>query len=213
MLDKSTVVIRGGGDMASGIACRLFNVGFKVLISEISEPTVIRRKVSFAQAVYEKEVFVEGICGRLADSMSEALILLEGRVIQVIVDGDMKNFKNNKPYIPVDAILAKRNLGTSLDMASIVIGVGPGFTAGLDVYAVVETKRGHDLSKVILRGTAIPDTGIPGNIGGYSIERVLKSPKAGTLRTVRDIGSIVLEAILYLENKSKRENFVTLALA
>jgi xanthine dehydrogenase accessory factor len=277
MLDKGIVCLRGGGDLATGIACRLFNAGFKVLISEISEPTVIRREVSFAQAVYEKEVFVEGICCRLAYSMSEALILMEGHVIPVIVDGDMKNFKNNKPYILVDAILAKRNLGTSLDMASIVIGVGPGFTAGLDVDAVVETKRGHDLGKVILHGTAIPDTGIPGNIGGYSIERVLKSPKAGTLRIVRDIGSIVeegdtvavvdgtevrtrisgvvrgmiqegyevhenmkiadvdpravvcscfsisdkarsvgggvLEAILYLENKSKRENFAELALA
>lgn len=277
MLDKGMVVLRGGGDLATGIACRLFNAGFKVLISEISEPTVIRRKVSFAQAVYEKEVFVEGICGRHADSMSEALILMERNVIPVIVDEDMKSFKNNKPYILVDAILAKRNLGTSLDMASIVVGVGPGFTVGIDVDAVVETKRGHDLGKMLLRGSAIPDTGIPGNIGGYSNERVLKSPKDGTLRILRDIGSTVekgdtvavvegtevktsisgvvrgmirdgyqvhenmkiadvdpravvescfsisdkarsvgggvLEAILCLENKSKRENFGQLALA
>lgn len=191
MLDKRTVVIRGGGDMASGIACRLYNAGFKVLIAEISEPSVIRRKVSFAQAVYEKEVFVEGICGRLATSMTEAPTLLERNVIPVIVDEDMDNFKSNKPFILVDAILAKKNLGTSTDLASIVIGVGPGFTVGKDVDAAVETKRGHDLGKVILSGSAEPNTGIPGNIGGYSLERVIKSPAEGVVSIIKDIGSIV----------------------
>jgi xanthine dehydrogenase accessory factor len=191
MLDKRTVVIRGGGDMASGIACRLFNAGFKVMIAEISEPSVIRRKVSFAQAIYEKEVFVEGICGRLAVSMGEAMVLLERNVIPVIVDKDMSNFKNNKPFILVDAILAKTNFGTSTDMANVVIGVGPGFTAGKDVDAVVETKWGHDLGKVILSGSAEPNTGIPGNIGGYSLERVIKSPEEGVVNIIREIGSIV----------------------
>lgn len=191
MLDKDLVVIRGGGDIASGIACRLFNSGFKVLILEISNPSVIRRKVSFAQAVYENEVFVQGIRGKLVRKLDEALLLSEHNLIPVLIDGELKNFKNNKPNILVDAILAKKNLGISIDMASVVIGVGPGFTAGVDVDAVIETQRGHELGRVILNGSAEPNTGIPGNVGGYGLERVIKSPKGGIVRIIKDIGSIV----------------------
>jgi len=191
MIDKGLVVLRGGGDIASGIACRLFNAGFKVVIVEIAEPTVIRRRVSFAQAVYENEVNVEGICGKLANTLEEAMVLSEHDVIPVFIDAELENFKNKRPYVLVDAILAKKNLGITMDTASVVIGVGPGFTAGIDVDAVVETQRGHDLGRIILRGSAQPNTGIPGNIGGYSLERVIKSPVEGNVRIIKDIGSIV----------------------
>jgi xanthine dehydrogenase accessory factor len=191
MLDRNTVVLRGGGDLASGIACRLHNAGFKVLITEIGEPTLIRRTVSFAQAVYTREASVEGITARLAGSLVEALMLQRKGIIPVIVDEDMSSFRGRKPHMLVDAILAKRNLGTRIGMADIVVGVGPGFTAGADADAVVETMRGHDLGRVILRGSARPNTGIPGSIGGYSAERVIRAPKEGNVRIIRDIGSLV----------------------
>jgi len=191
MLEKNIAVIRGGGDLATGIACRLHNAGIRVVITEIGKPTVIRRTVSFAQAVYEGEACVEGIRARLAGSLSEAAMIRKQGAIPVIVDEDMRSFRGTKPYMLVDAILAKRNLGTTRRMADIVIGVGPGFTAGVDVDAVVETMRGHDLGRVILEGSAKPNTGIPGSISGYSTERVLRSPKEGRVKIVRDIGSLV----------------------
>lgn len=191
MFDKSFVVIRGGGDIASGIAFRLFNAGFKVLILEISNPSLIRRKVSFAQAVYEKQVYVEGICGMCVDTLEEALVLSEDNIIPVLVDEKLYNFKNEKPFILVDAILAKKNIGTKIDMAEVVIGVGPGFSAGVDVDAIIETQRGHNLGRVILKGSAQPNTGIPGIICGYGEERVLRSPKEGNIRIIKDIGTVV----------------------
>lgn len=191
MLEKKLVVIRGGGDIASGIACRLFNSGFRVIILEIAKPSAIRRKVSFCQAVYENQVFVQGICGKLVKTIDEALHLTENGFIPVIIDENLNSLKKITSYILIDAILAKRNLGTTIDLASVVIGVGPGFTAGIDVDAVVETKRGHHLGEVILTGSAQPNTGIPGIIGGYGIERVIKSPQAGVVTIIKDIGSLV----------------------
>lgn len=191
MFDKNFVVIRGGGDIASGIAFRLFNAGFKVLILEISKPSLIRRKVSFAQAVYDKKIYVEEICAILSGTLDEALSLSEDNTIPVLVDEELNNFKNDRPFILVDAILAKKNIGTKRDMADVVIGVGPGFTAGVDVDAVIETQRGNDLGNVIIEGSAQPNTGIPGVICGYGQERVLRSPKEGNIRIIKDIGSVV----------------------
>jgi len=191
MLDKKLIVIRGGGDIASGIASKLYNAGFKVLIAEIKKPTVIRRKVSFADAVYEKEVFIEGISGKLANDISDALKMIEDKIIPIIIDPCMTYFRQDRPYILVDSIIAKKNIGTSLEMATIVIGVGPGFTAGVDVNAVVESKRGHYLGKVLLQGTAEPNTGIPGNIEGFTEERVIWAQNEGEIKIIKDIGSIV----------------------
>lgn len=191
MDNERIVVVRGGGDIATGIACRLFNSGFKVVIFETNQPSVIRRKVAFAQAVYENEVTVQGIKGKLVNIWDEALKTAQQDVIPVLVDDKMIYIADNKPYVLVDSILAKKNIGTTKDMAQFVIGVGPGFTAGVDVDAVVETQRGHYLGEVILNGTSIPNTGVPGSIGGYSVERVIKSPCEGRVKILRDIGSFV----------------------
>lgn len=191
MMDKKLVVIRGGGDVASGIAVRLFNSGFKVIILEAEKPYVIRRKVSFAEAVYEREVEIEGIAGRLTESMEDAISTADNNMVSVLVDPDLRCLKQYKPFILVDSILAKRNTGVSIGSAGMVIGVGPGFTAGIDVDAVVETNRGHYLGKVILSGCAAFNTGIPGDIEGFTEDRVLRAPSDGEIEVIFDIGTIV----------------------
>lgn len=177
--------------MATGVAHRLKRSGLEIIVLEIPQPTVIRRKVAFGSAAFEGEVRVEGIAAKLVDSVEEALEMSKGDSIPVLLDPDGSCIGKLAPDAVVDCILAKKNLGTRKAMAPIVVGVGPGFEAGNDVHAVVETKRGHDLGKVIYEGSAFPDTGIPGNIGGYTIERVIKAPGDGILRHVNDIGSIV----------------------
>ncbi len=189
-MEQKIVLIKGAGDMASGIACRLFRSGFAVVMTEIAEPTVIRRTVSFAQAVFDGEMTVEGIVGRLAEVEGVEAVLAEGE-IPVLIDPDGKAVEKLKPWAVVDAILAKRNLGTSRAQAEVVIGVGPGFTAGVDVHAVIETKRGHYLGRVILDGAAIANTGVPGEIGGYSVERVVRSPRAGVFKALSKIADRV----------------------
>lgn len=191
MLDKTIVVLRGGGDIASGIAIRLQYSGFNVITIEIEKPSNIRRKVSFAEAVYEKDVLIQGIHGKLARNLDDALALMKNDVIPVLVDPKLNYFRKNKPYILVDSILAKKNLGTSLDMASIVIGIGPGFNAGIDVDSVIESKRGHYLGSVILRGETEPNSGIPGNVEGFTEERIIRALCEGEVQIIHDIGSIV----------------------
>lgn len=191
MLDKSIVVIRGGGDIATGIAIRLQYSGFKVIITEIEKPSDIRRKVSFAEAVYQKDVLIQGIYGKSARNLDNALELIKDNVIPVLIDPELNYFKQDKPYILVDSILAKKNLGTSLSMASIVIGIGPGFTAGIDVNAAIESKRGHYLGSVLLKGRPEPNSGIPGNIGGFTEERIIRALCEGEVEVIHDIGSIV----------------------
>lgn len=190
-MPRPMVIIKGAGDLATGVAHRLVCCGFSVVMLDIPEPTVIRRTVAFAEAIYQKEHTVEGITAALARSSREVNGILKMRKVAVIVDPQWLAVKKLQPVAVIDAILAKRNLGTSMDDAPIVIGLGPGFTAGLDVQAVVETKRGHDLGKVLYSGSAIPDTGIPGDIGGYSAERLLLSPSEGIFQSIRKIGDIV----------------------
>ena len=188
---REIVVIRGAGDIASGVGYRLKKSGFRVIMLEIEKPTVIRRTVSFATAVYKGETMVEDMKAVKVDTAEEALEKSKENLIPVLIDGEGKNIEIIKPAAVVDCILAKKNLGTNINMAPAVIGVGPGFTAGVDVHAVIETKRGHDLGRVIWKGSASPNTGIPGDIEGYSTERLIRATADGTLRIIKDIGQLV----------------------
>lgn len=176
--------------MASGISHRLIRSRFRVVITEIPQPTVIRRTVAFAQAVYSGETTVEGITARHA-ALTDVSHLIEQGIIPVVTDSYPAVLAALKPWAVVDAIIAKRNLGTSISDAKITIAAGPGFFAGQDVHAVIETMRGHDLGRVITHGMAAPDTGIPGDIGGYTTERVLRAPSAGVISARSEIGDTV----------------------
>ena len=185
------VLVKGAGDLASGVACRLFRAGFQVIMTDIAQPTVIRRTVSFAQAVYDGKTMVEDIEGVLAKDSLEAMILVEQRKIPVLVDPKCEIAQQLKFDALVDGVLAKKNIGTRIDDAPIVVALGPGFTAGVDCHAVIETQRGHDLARVILEGSATPDTGVPGMVGGYALERLIKSPAQGKFITTAKIGDLV----------------------
>ncbi|ABO48862.1 biotin/lipoyl attachment [Desulforamulus reducens MI-1] len=184
------IVIKGAGDLATGIAHRLHCSGFSVVTTELPQPTVIRRTVSFAEAIYTGTVVVEGITA-VKTSMERTLQVVEEGKIPVVVDPTGVMIKQLQPWAVVDAILAKRNVGTQITDAPIVVGVGPGFTAGVDVHAVVESMRGHYLGRVIHAGQAIPNTGIPGELGGYAKERILRAPCAGVFRAERQISDLV----------------------
>ena len=186
--------IRGGGDIATGVAWRLNKSGFRVYIMEIEKPLMVRRTVSFAQAVIDNEATVEGVTAKMeAKSSLEAFEKLWcENIIPIIIDPNGASIEIIKPTAVVDAILAKKNLGTKKEMAKITIGLGPGFTASEDVSYVVETKRGHYLGKVIDEGTAIQDTGIPENVLGYTSERVLRAPENGIFFSDKNIGESVL---------------------
>ena len=184
------VIIRGGGDLASGTALRLYRSGMQVVICETSAPTSIRRTVCFSEAVRLGETEVEGVAARLS-GLEDVRGLLERGVIPVLIDPDAACAEPLRPDAVVDAILAKRNLGTTMDMAPIVVAAGPGFTAGVDCHAVVETMRGHYLGRVIYKGSALPDTNMPGLIGGYAGERVLRAPAEGVFRGAKRIGDRV----------------------
>lgn len=185
------VVIRGAGDLATGIALRLWRARVQVIMTEIEQPTAIRRTVCFSQAIVHGEAVVEGVTAKRAGSVKEALQCLEAGVIPVLADSEGTCIPELKPDAVVDAILAKRNLGTSITDAPVVVGVGPGFTAGEDCHAVVETMRGHYLGRAIYNGSAIPNTGIPGLIGGFAGERVLRAPGDGVFHQLLDIGAQV----------------------
>ncbi len=188
---EDVVVIRGGGDIATGVAHRLHRSGFKVLIIEIEKPTVIRRTVSFAQAAFDGQTIVEGVKAIKVNNIEEIYNCWENRDIPIIIDEELKILKEIKADVLVDAILAKRNLGTSRAMAPITIGLGPGFEAGVDVDVVIETQRGHYLGSLIFEGFAEPNSGIPGIIGGYGKERVIHSPADGIIQHISKIGDLV----------------------
>lgn len=184
-------LIRGAGDLASGIALRLWHSGFDVVMTEIGHPTSIRRTVSFSEAVVKGRTDVEDVSAQRAENITHAKELLKRDILPVFVDPGCSCRKDLKPDILIDAILAKRNLGTKITDAPIVIGVGPGFTAGVDCHAVIETMRGHTLGRVIYRGGALPNTNIPGRIGGFAGERVLRAPDGGIFSGTRQIGDTV----------------------
>lgn len=182
------VIVKGAGDLASGIAYRLARAGFPIVMTEIAQPTVVRRTVSFAQAVFDGCTAVEGVRARLVRTSAEARAVAHDGEVAVIVDPFAHSILELQPTVLVDAIIAKRNTGTHIDDAPVVIGVGPGFRADVDAHAVVETNRGHRLGRVILDGEAEPDTGVPAPVAGHGADRVLRAPTTGTFIGTRDIG-------------------------
>lgn len=190
-LDELVILIKGAGELASGVAHRLNQSHFKVCMTEIAHPQAVRREVSFCEAVYDREKEVEGVVARLILSSEEVPKVWQEGKIPLIVDPEAKIRDALKPDVLVDAIIAKINLGTRITDAPLVIGLGPGFQAGRDVHLVIETNRGHNVGRVILKGEAEPNTGIPGEIGGSSAERVLRSPKAGRFSATKRIGEYV----------------------
>lgn len=162
-------------------------------MTEIASPTCIRRKVAFSEAVYDGMTQVEGISAVLVRCTEEAVLQAKSGYIPILIDPEAKCREELKPQVLVDAILAKKNCGTLKEMAPIVIGVGPGFFAGKDCHAAVETMRGHDLGRVILEGEPEKNTGIPGEIAGITRERVFYAERTGTIRLIKDIGDIVEE--------------------
>ncbi|MDD3318456.1 MAG: selenium-dependent molybdenum cofactor biosynthesis protein YqeB [Synergistaceae bacterium] len=185
---EKVAVVRGGGDLATGIIYRLWRTGFRVLCLEIQKPLVVRRTVSAASAIFDGSITVDGMPVQHINTPND-IFLHEG--VSIIVDPDALSLEMIKPFLLVDSIMAKRNLGTHMKMAPLVIGIGPGFVAKEDVHYVVETKRGHYLGRLIEEGTAIPDTGIPGVEMGYSIERLLRAPCDGYIDHKKDIGDHV----------------------
>lgn len=185
------VLIKGAGDLATGVAYRLKKCGFDIVMTEIPEPTTVRRTVAFSQAVYDNNAEVEGIKATHVSEIEEAKKIVNQGNIAVIVDEKAEIIKDFNPDVVVDAIIAKKNLGTKINDAQIVIALGPGFTAGVDCHCVIETQRGHYLGKAIYRGSAIPNTGIPGNIGGYTKERIIRATNDGKISPVAKIGDYV----------------------
>ncbi len=193
MIPQETwVLIKGAGDLGTGVAVRLWRCGFGVIMTEIAEPTVIRRTVAFAEAVYAGRAVVEGIEARRVDGTPDVPECLRRGAIPVLVDSEGTIGRSLGADVVVDATLSKRNVGTRLADAPIVIALGPGFKAGVDAHAVVETNRGHNLGRVILEGEAEPDTGVPGVIAGAGSERVLRASKEGRFLAARAIGDRVL---------------------
>jgi len=191
-IDEVVILIRGAGEMASGVAHRLHQSHFKVCMLEIPHPIAVRREVSFCEAIYEGEKEVEGVRSKSISKPEEILSVWKDGKIPILVDPDgEKTRRFIRPDVFVDAIMAKKNLGTHIKKAPLVIGLGPGFYAGKDVHIVIETNRGHDLGRLILKETAEPDTGIPGNIGGYTVERVLRTMKKGVFHPQKRIGDRV----------------------
>lgn len=174
--------------MASAISHYLALAHFKILITEVAQPLAVRRFVSFSEVVYERKKEVEGITARLVDSPQEVSKVWQEGQIAVVVDPEARIRADMEPHVVVDAILAKKNLGTKISDAPLVIGIGPGFCAGQDVHIVVETNRGHNLGRLIFRETAEENTGVPGNIGGFTLERVLRAPADGVFFSVKKIG-------------------------
>lgn len=184
-------VVRGGGDLGTGAALRLQRAGWRVLVTEIARPLVIRRGAALATAVYDGTIEVEGTVGERIDRAAEADRVWAADRIPVLIDPDHTRSAQLHPNVIVDAIMAKRNTGSRIDEAAIVIGLGPGFTAGVDCHAVVETQRGHHLGRVYYRGAAAADTGTPGKLGGQDALRVLRAPTAGVFYGQRKIGEAV----------------------
>jgi xanthine dehydrogenase accessory factor len=185
------VVIKGAGDLASGIALRLYHAGFDIVMTEIAAPLAVRRTVSFSEAVYKGRTLVEDVSAILAKNEADVRGIIAEKRIAVMVDPDAAIVSSLRPAVLVDAIMAKRNTGTASTDAPLVIGVGPGFTAGLDCHAVIETKRGHTLGRVISSGCALPNTGVPGEIGGFGIERLLRAGADGVFEAIAQIGGRV----------------------
>ncbi len=185
---RDLCLIRGGGDLATGIVWRLARAGWAVVVTELSAPLTVRRAVAVSTAVTDGTVDIEGMRAELADSATAAVTLAHTGVVAVVVAPGLPSIDAD---VVVDARVAKRNIDTTIDDAPLVVGVGPGFTAGVDCHAVVETQRGHHLGRVFWQGGAAADTGVPGTVGGRGAERVLRAPEAGAATWTAAIGDRV----------------------
>lgn len=191
MKDHYTIIVRGGGDLATGSIYYLWKSGFRVLVLEAEHPAAIRRQVSLSEAVYQKETIVEQMKAVRVESLEQIQEVWSAGNVPVLVDPNGESIQKLQPDVLIDAIIAKKNLGTNRAMAPLTIALGPGFFAGQDVDYVIETKRGHNLGRIITDGTAVSNTGIPGNIGGYAKERVIHARADGILHNVAHIGDVV----------------------
>jgi xanthine dehydrogenase accessory factor len=208
-MQNNYVVIQGGGDLASGVAHKLFRSGMKVIILEMAQPLCVRRTVSFAQAVLDKRTEIEGIQAALADTPDDIRKILSDYKIPVYIADLPAVIDRFHPETIVNATLSKKNNGMTKNLAPLTIALGPGFIAGKDADIVVETQRGHNLGKLIYDGPAAANTGIPGKVMGYGVERVLRAPCNGTIKHVHDIGSLVKKGdiVCYVENMPVKAPF------
>jgi xanthine dehydrogenase accessory factor len=190
-MDKSVVLVKGGGDLGTGVALRLFQHDYRIVVTELPQPLVVRRKVAVASAVYEERVTIEGVEARRVQDIAGIRAAWAAGHVPVIVDPETRIAQKLRPCIVVDAIMAKRNVGTTIHAAPIVVALGPGFCAGVDCHAVVETQRGPNLGRVYFEGSTAPDSGVPGEIGGEAIRRVLRAPIDGTFVERVRIGELV----------------------
>lgn len=221
---KNCIIVRGGGDLASGVINSLALCGFPIIVTETEYPSVIRRSVSYATAVYEHAITIDDVTARFIGKFSaenyqkimhEIYQSFETKSIPIIIDPKLTllhycNEFNINPIIIIDAIMAKKNLGTNKNMAPITIALGPGFTAGVDtnadVDAVIETMRGHDLARIIYNGKALANTGVPGLIGGVDKDRVLHAPCSGIFYAKKKIGEQVSKNEVIAEIINTKKN-------
>jgi xanthine dehydrogenase accessory factor len=188
---EKLVVVRGAGDLATGIIWTLHKAGYKVCALDIEKPSAIRRTISYCEAIYDGSVTIDSEKCEYAKNIDRACEVMEDGNIALMIDEKGENIKTLNPDVVVDAIIAKKNLGTTIDMAKLVIGVGPGFTAKKDCHFAIETIRGHNLGRIIEDGSPIPNTGIPGDIAGFASERVIHSKTYGIIENISKIGDIV----------------------
>jgi xanthine dehydrogenase accessory factor len=192
LFDNMPVCVRGGGDLATGLAYRLVKAGFPVVVLELERPLVIRRAVAAAEAVFSGEIEIEGLVARRVDDAQSAATVAQTGTVAVLADPKGESLSVLRPVVVVDARMIKSNPGdTTLDLAPLVLAIGPGYTAGKDCHAVIETNRGHDLGRVIWQGMAEPDTGVPGKVGTHQADRVLRAPADGAIESVVSIGDQV----------------------
>lgn len=204
LFSQQLVLIRGGGDLATGVAYRLHHAGFPVVVLELPHPLVVRRAVALATAVHQQTITIENITGRLVDTAVAAFALAQTGEIPVLVAPELTGIGGLFPIpdprspipILVDARMAKRNIDTEMNQAGLVVALGPGFTAGVDCHAVIETMRGHTLGRVIWQGSAIANTGTPGIVAGKGAERVLRAPQAGLVNWRFEIGDFVEQGVV-----------------
>lgn len=207
MKKSDLIIVRGAGDLATGTIHRLKKSGFRLLVLETDHPAAIRRQVALSEAVYSKSACVEGVEAVRVEDEKQMIDAWKNGKVPVMVDPKGESIASMQPKVIVDAILAKRNLGTNKNMAPLTIALGPGFTVGVDVDVVIETKRGHNLGRVIREGSAYPNTGIPGIIGGYGAERVIHAPADGILKNKSKIGDIVEKGqVIAVIEASDKEN-------
>ncbi len=190
LFQNTLCVVRGGGDLATGVIHRLHHAGFPVIVLELDQPRVVRRKVAVAQAIYEGQITIDHLHAIRADFFAAA-VTARGGDIPVLIDPDGDSILGLRPQILIDARMCKKPLDTKIDSAEFVVGIGPGFVAGVHCHAVVETNRGHDLGRVIWKGAAQPDTGMPESVMGFEGDRVLRAPVQGVLHAKKEIGDLI----------------------